>query len=122
MNWEIYIPYFMAHEFNCKCMCGLNNMTVPHMSKLFSARLMAGIPFHIRSGSRCKLNNQLAGGEETSDHLTGQGSDIEALSGREKYIIITSLLAAGFTRIGVGPDYVHAGDAEHNPPEVIWPY
>lgn len=121
-DWSKYAPEFEKSEFDCKCGCGLNNMQESHMDKIYAARIDANIPFVIRSGSRCEKHNKDEGGESTSDHLYGHGSDIGAKSGRAKYRIETALLKVGFTRMGRGKTFVHAGDAPQNPERVFWSY
>ena len=122
MNWGKYKPYFTEDEFNCKDNCGLNNMTEAMMDKLLVARLDTKLAFIITSGSRCETHNKNEGGSENSDHLTGEGVDIRCLNSRDRYIIITSLLKAGFTRIGIAKTFIHAGMAEGNAPRVAWLY
>ena len=120
MNWDDYFPYFKPNEFTCKCGCGLNNMTDTHMDMLYKARIRAGIPFIINSGTRCTEHNEDIGGKETSDHLPGHGSDIKALSARERFLMVEALLFAGFSRIGIYPTFIHAGSRKDNPQDVLW--
>jgi len=122
MNWNECAPFFESLEFDCKCGCGLNNMHQDHMDKLIAARVRAKIPFIINSGSRCKEHNRAVGGSVTSDHCFGHGSDIQARSGRAKWIILESLMAVGFNRIGIGKDFIHAGSEPKNPERVVWTY
>jgi hypothetical protein len=93
-----------------------------HMDKLVAARIRAKIPFIINSGSRCKDHNKTVGGSVTSDHCTGYGSDIQARSGRAKWLIIEALVAVGINRIGIGKDFIHAGTDPRNPERVVWAY
>lgn len=121
-DWSKYYPYFEKKEFDCKCGCGLNNMQESHMDKLLMARITANTPFIIRSGSRCPEHNKNSGGAPNSDHLTGHGSDIEAKSGRKKFIVENTLRESGFNRMGRGKTFVHVGDDPKNPPDVYWTY
>ncbi len=121
-DWDKYAPYFEKSEFDCKCGCGLNNMQESHMDKIYEARVNVGIPFVIRSGSRCPRHNIAVGGSDTSDHLNGFGTDIQAKSGRAKWKIEDALLKVGFTRMGRGFTFVHAGDDPQNPEKVCWTY
>lgn len=122
MDWKDYYPLFSPKEFECKCGCGKMNMKKEHMDKLFRARINAGIPFIITSGSRCLEHNNFVGGSATSDHLKGYGSDIRANSGRAKWLILMALINAGFNRIGIGKNFIHAGDDPQNPEMVVWTY
>lgn len=121
-DWSKYAPYFKKEEFDCKCGCGLNNMQESHMDKILEARIDSRTPFVINSGSRCPERNRIEGGSDTSDHLTGHGSDIVAKSGRKKFIVENALRKAGFNRMGRGRSFIHAGDNPNNPPDVYWPY
>ena len=122
MDWSKYAPEFKYEKFTCKCGCGLNNMTESHMDRLIYARRYSGCFYVVRSGSRCAKHNKEEGGSDTSDHLTGDGTDIEALTSSIRWKIITGLMAAGFTRIGVGKTFVHAGTGPDNAKQVIWLY
>lgn len=121
-DWSKYAPYFEKSEFDCKCGCGLNNMQESHMDKILMARIDSNTPFVINSGSRCSAHNKAEGGEPTSDHLTGHGTDVKAVSGRKKCIVEKALVKAGFNRMGRGKTFVHAGDDPNNPPDVYWTY
>jgi zinc D-Ala-D-Ala carboxypeptidase len=121
-DWQKYYPVLQPHEFVCRCGCGLMNMQYSHMEMLYLARMMSGIPFLISSGSRCSVHNKNEGGSDTSDHLTGHGTDITVNQSRTRFIIFDSLLKVGFTRLGVGKNFIHAGNNPYNPPRVMWPY
>lgn len=120
MHWLDYRPYFEKWEFDCRCGCDLNNMTKEHMDRLLMARIRAGIPFVISSGSRCRDHNKSEGGVDLSDHLTGEGTDIEATSSRARFLILEALFHAGFKRIGIYEWGVHVGSRQDNPQEVAW--
>lgn len=122
INWRDYYPLFEESEFVCKCGCGKSNMQKEHLDMLFRARILAGIPFVVRSGCRCAQHNKNEGGSETSDHLGGWGTDMQARSGRAKWIIDEALVRAGFNRIGTGSDFLHAGNDPRNPERVRWSY
>jgi len=121
MNWQIY-RHFRSDEFACKCGCGKNNMTQNHMDMLEQAREIAGIPFHINSGARCDSHNVYVGGNEQSEHLSGEGCDIRCIISTDRWKIINALLSAGFQRIGIGSTFIHAGSNRHKPQKVIWKY
>jgi uncharacterized protein YcbK (DUF882 family) len=114
--------YFKDEEFECKCGCGENEMNKFFLLKLEGARQDANIPFVITSAYRCKKHNDKEGGKKTSDHLTGEGVDVEVSSGRERWCIIRTALKHGINRIGVAKTFVHLGCRGDNPQRVIWTY
>jgi hypothetical protein len=120
MNWENYKRYFVEKEFaddQGECWMKEN-----HMDRLMIARSIADIPFKITSGCRNAEHNERVGGEDDSEHLIGEGSDIAATESWKRFIIIDSLLKAGFQRIGIKNDCIHAGSSEDHPQGVIWLY
>ena len=114
--------YFVEEEFLCKCGCGLYNMDTGFLSKLDFAREYAGVPFVVASGCRCREHNKAEGGEDNSDHLTGQGADIVSTSSWSRWKIVRSAIAAGIRRIGIAKTFIHLGDNLDNPHPVIWLY
>ena len=114
--------HFEPKEHECKCGCGLQNMNRVHMDMLNQARDLAGIPFVITSGSRCSQHNKDEGGRDTSDHLTGEGSDVEVKTSQQRFLILRAAFVAGFRRIGIGKTFIHLGTNENNPQKVQWLY
>ncbi len=116
------MKHFKESDFVCHCGCGLYNMKGTFLSKLEFAREKAATPFIVHSGSRCKKHNAAEGGKENSDHLTGEGADIEAISSFVRWRVVTSAISAGFRRIGIGKVFIHLGDNMENPNPRIWVY
>ena len=118
---------FSRDEFRCKCGCGADKVDKAFIWKLQYARDIANIPFIVRSGCRCPQHNKDEGGTENSDHLATddwacQGADIECLSSHNRYKIVDAALQVGFRRIGIAKTFIHLGDADRNPQNVIWTY
>ena len=90
------------------------------MSKLDSARGVAGVPFRITSGLRTCAANDAAMGVEGSAHLKGMAVDLGVDSGSDRFAIVKSLLAAGFVRIGCYDKHVHVDLDPDKPQNVIW--
>ncbi len=89
--------------------------------KLDQARHIAEIPFVITSGYRCLEQNIDVGGAENSSHLHGFAADIRVRSPRERHIVVTALMEAGFFRFGVTyPAHVHVDDDPEKPVERMW--
>jgi len=120
MDWKNYSRYFGEDEFSDDQ--GECWMTENHMDRLMIARSIAGIPFVITSGCRNPDQNERVGGVEGSEHLDGKGSDISVPNSVSRFKIVLALLKAGFTRIGIGKDFIHAGSGSYPVSEVIWVY
>ena len=130
-QWEIYLPYFKESEFKCKCgKCHSARIATELLDKLLKARISANIPFVISSGCRCVDSNKLAGGADNSDHLAYNdtasqtlcvGVDIVTSDDRSRFIIIESLLKAGFNRFVIYKDkkILHAGIDTRNPGRIF---
>ena len=114
--------YFNFSEFNCPC-CGKNETKLGFIILLDKARHIAGFPFLITSGYRCEKHNKEVGGSSTSEHLEGIAADISCGNSQARFRLVTSLLDAGFKRIGIGETFIHAGygSSEH-PFPVMWLY
>ena len=110
-------------EFKCKCGCSLNKMNPDMLALLDDARNMSSHPFVITSGYRCKDHNFNVGGSATSSHLKGLAVDIATPDSRTRWEVISSLIQAGFRRLGVAKNFVHVDlDHEAKTPFVIWYY
>lgn len=113
--------YFKGYEFQCPC-CGVENMSDRFIEKLTIARHNAGIPFVISSGYRCQKHNREVGGVEDSAHTNGFAADIHVHNSRERFLMLKSLFAVGFSRIGIGKDFIHVDDDYSKPRKVVWGY
>lgn len=90
------------------------------MSKLDTARAVAGIPFKITSGLRTCAANGAALGVEHSSHLSGKAVDLAVDDGASRFAIVKGLLAAGFVRIGAYDHHVHADVDSTKDQNVLW--
>ena len=70
---------------------------------------MAKIPFKINSGYRTPAHNSKVGGVKSSSHMNipCDASDIHVKDSKSRFLIIVSLLAQGFTRFGIGKNFIH---------------
>ena len=98
------------------------NMDRSFLSMLDNARDIAKTPFKITSGYRTKSRNQIVGGGEGSSHTKGVACDIACSDSRARFIIIQSLLEAGFTRIGIASNFIHVDSDCEKSQNVIWTY
>lgn len=122
-----FAPHFSEEEFTCPCGCGIHNPNRPFLERLERARIRAEIPFNITSGSRCQEHNEDVGGVDSSAHLASEAmeshaGDIGARGSRQRGIIIPSLVAVGFNRLGIAKSFVHVDIDPALPPNVIWLY
>ena len=121
MRLEDYVglDHFRADEFSEP-----EKMDLAFMQRLEVARHLAGVSFKITSSQRTDDTPD----EIDSTHEVGCAVDIscpEKHHGRQRWAIITGLLDAGFTRIGIYDRHIHADsgervDATRFPGNVIW--
>ena len=113
--------YFPKSELVCKCGCGLYNFSPFLLKVINEIRRRLGRALIVKSGCRCIAHNEAVGGTETSDHLTGEGVDLKAIHSHTRYIIISTALEYGLTRLGTRyKTFIHLGINKDNPQEVIW--
>lgn len=113
--------YFDSREFICPCGCREAAMSSKLIDMLTNARIRAGIPFAITSGYRCPKRNEKVGGVANSSHVLGDAVDIACTSGPDRLKIVSALMKAGFVRIGIASNFIHA-DVDGSKPASIWHY
>lgn len=99
---------FTLKERQCPCGCGYALLDMELMRRLLAARYMADIPFPINSWCRCKDHNKKVGGTLGSAHLTGEAVDISVMSSAKRWVILNSLISAGFVYLKIYPNHIHA--------------
>lgn len=115
--------YFDDKEFaRCSPPCNLGDMDARFMAKLDLARAKAGIPFVLNCAYRSRAWDLSKGRTGNSAHCSGKAVDIRCNTSANRMKIVQGLLAAGFTRIGIGRTFVHADNDETKPQGVIWHY
>ena len=115
------MKHFKMSEFACPC-CGESEMSSDFIADLNFAREIAETPFVITSGYRCQNHNAVVGGVASSSHTRGCAVDIKADNSRHRFLIINSLLQAGFTRLGIADTFIHVDSDGLKDKEVIWTY
>lgn len=122
------LSYFSLSEFDSPDLPGSGkNMDSQFLSMLDNARSIAGISYKITSGYRTESHNAKVGGvpkgteSKGSSHMYGYAADISANSGSQRWIIIKSLIDAGFNRIGIAKSFIHV-DNDPDKPKAIWTY
>lgn len=115
--------YFSEGEFNrCSPSCSMQDMKQATMSKLDTAREIAGIPFVLNSAYRSKEWDRSKGRSGTGAHTLGRAVDIRCNTSRNRFKIVDALLKSGFKRVGVAKTFIHADDSGEHDQEVMWLY
>ena len=116
------LKHFSANEFRCRCGCGLSveSMQPDTLKRLDLARGYAGVPFIITSAVRCEAHNKAVGGVDDSSHTNGTAVDISADTSRSRYLILKSLMQAGFNRFGIYKTFIHADNDSSKTGNVCW--
>ena len=115
------MKHFTIDEFRCPD-CGKAEMNEDFLEALDKARDIAGVPFIITSGFRCKKHNKQVGGKPNSAHLRGLAADIAVQDNKVRFIIVQALLQAGFKRIGIAKKFIHCDMDMTKPYPRIWVY
>jgi zinc D-Ala-D-Ala carboxypeptidase len=113
--------YFKDDEFLCSCGCK-EDINDELKELLNRARKIAGVPFVITSGARCKDYNRSIGSKDTSSHVRGLAVDIKATGSRERSLIINSLCRLGVTRFGIDKSFIHIDIDTSKESDVTWLY
>lgn len=88
--------------------------------KLQMIRYVLDKPIFILSGFRTTAHNASVGGVSDSSHLEGKGVDLLCISSSDRFIIISTALKLGFTRIGIYADSIHLDVSDSKPEPVMW--
>ena len=114
---------FSRVEMKCRCgKCdGIADMAMEFMAKLQAARSTADRAFMITSGYRCPQHPESVK-RPTSSHTIGRAADIATADSRSRHVVVRALLRSGFTRIGIGKDFIHVDDDPDKATHVIWDY
>ena len=115
--------YFKLNEFDSPDVKGSGAlMDETFIDMIIDARSRANIPFKINSGYRTVAHNKKVGGVKSSSHTKGLAADISCTDSRSRFIIITALIDAGFSRIGIAKSFIHVDCDIDKPLNVIWTY
>ena len=117
------LKYFRLEEFSSPDSHGSGEMMeTDFLEMLDIARDIAGFPFIINSGFRSIAHNQEINGARNSSHLMGWAADLHCGTGKRRFLMIEALLDAGFTRLGIGENFIHADCDPNKPQMTIWTY
>jgi hypothetical protein len=79
------------------------------------------VPFVITSGRRTpEQNAALPNAVQDSEHLTGNGVDLACSDSQIRFAMLRGLTGAGFNRIGIYAEHIHAGNSKTLPQNVCW--
>ena len=85
------------------------------------ARGLAGVPFTITCGLRNQVQNDaLPESVKDSAHLTGHAVDLACTESGNRYSMVRGLILAGFNRIGIYSQHIHADNSAILPQNMIW--
>lgn len=106
---------FTWRELECKCGCGIRNVSHNAIVKLQIMREIIGKSFTVISSARCPIHNARVGGASKSQHrstnfIAATAFDI-SLYGHDKLEMIRAAKKAGFSGIGVRyKTFIHVDD------------
>ena len=104
-DWDAF-RYFEPGEFSHP-----DFMSRELLAKLEIARALARVPFVLTSTFR---------ENDERSHGDGDAVDIACVSSSDRHAIISSLLIAGFVRIGIYPEHIHADVSRRLPQGVLF--
>ena len=92
------------------------------LNRIQAARGMTNTPYKILSAYRCSNHNPKVGGSPTSSHMLGWAVDILANTSDLRFNIVSSLLGAGFSRLGVyhKEGFIHVDCDPNKPIRLMW--
>lgn len=94
------IKHFKRSEFDCKCGCGLNNISLKIVKIADDVREHFNNRAIVTSGTRCRTHNQDVGGVSNSKHLIGHAIDmyVENVSWYDLLVYLKTLEKKGIIR------------------------
>lgn len=120
------IKEFKESEFACrcgKCNLGYSDMDEELLSKLFTARKEANVPFGITSAIRCEAHNEKEGGTHDSTHISGKAVDVSFSDNVDLWIKVKAFARVGMRRIGINfkKKFIHV-DVDRDKPQGMFQY
>lgn len=120
---KITSRFFKESEFNkCTPYCSLQNMEQSFIDRLDAMRLITGVPMILTSAYRSFDWEISKGRTGTGDHPQGKGADIQCTTTGQRHRFLNAAIRAGFSRIGIGKNFIHVGSGNNLPEKVVWLY
>lgn len=120
--------WFKMSEFDSPDQPGSGELMEPAVVQALDiARDIYGFPMVVTSGFRTiEYNRQLMeqgyNASPKSSHLLGWAVDIAVPNSERRFLMLEALLDAGFHRIGVADDFIHADLDPNKTPNCLWVY
>lgn len=92
------------------------------VSMLKSMQSLIGWPLTITSGFRSKSWELSRGRNGSSSHTKRLAVDVSAIDSHARYKIVVAAGAVGFSRIGIGKNFVHLDIDETKAHPIMWHY
>jgi len=116
---------FKVREFICPC-CYKEGVTdeLVYLLQLAHDHLPKNSVIIITSSFRCAKHNSdpKVGGSSTSSHLKGLAADVKCSGSPYRFYLLKALIEVGFSRIGIGEDFIHVDLDRTKDQNVIWNY
>ena len=115
--------YFTENELKCKCgKCTTFVFDSGLLKDLDGYREFINKPVSLLSAYRCTNHNNEVGGVSGSAHEDGLAVDIKVSNSTDRFNCIQFFVIKGYTRLGIGKDFVHVDKDLTKPSNVIWTY
>lgn len=114
-------PHFSELEF-AKLGCHKSDCNPVSLRRLERLRCMVGQPLILTSAYRTPYHERLNGRSGSGPHTLGVAFDISCTSDALRYKIVSAALAVGFSRIGIGKNFVHVDDSNVHASPRVWTY
>jgi uncharacterized protein YcbK (DUF882 family) len=126
---DMSLENFSLSEFDSPDSPGSGkHMTKEFLKKIDKAREISGVPYIITSGFRTPQHNETLKKQgykasPNSSHLKGCAADIVCKDSATRQKIVSGLIKAGFTRIGISKkgNFIHC-DTDKDKNDAIWLY
>jgi zinc D-Ala-D-Ala carboxypeptidase len=117
------LRYFSQRDFSrCNPPCKIIDMDDKLMEMLDVARFHSGVAYIPTSGKRTLQHELDMDRDGSSSHVKGLAVDLLAETSSDRRKILSGLIKAGFTRIGIGKNFIHADIDPDKDQDVIWHY